>query len=76
MTDTPSHQEDWFSEETATFGDRLAGAREALVAGLSAEESEAEDLERALAPVRGDRTHFGALERLDRGRFAGLQAKA
>ena len=36
MTDTPSHQEDWFSEETATFGDRLAGAREAL--GISQED--------------------------------------
>lgn len=35
MTDTPPLQEDWFSEEIATFGDRLAGAREAL--GISQE---------------------------------------
>ena len=36
MTDTTPPQEDWFSEEIATFGDRLAGAREAL--GISQEE--------------------------------------
>lgn len=36
MTDTPPLQEDWFSEEIATFGDRLAGAREAL--GVSQED--------------------------------------
>lgn len=30
MTDTTETDEGWFSEETATFGDRLAGAREAL----------------------------------------------
>lgn len=36
MTDTTPRQEDWFSEEIATFGDRLAGAREAL--GITQEE--------------------------------------
>ncbi|MGC9417468.1 MAG: helix-turn-helix domain-containing protein [Rhodovulum sp.] len=30
MTDTTTDASDWYSEETATFGDRLAGAREAL----------------------------------------------
>ncbi|MGI3185370.1 helix-turn-helix domain-containing protein [Nioella aestuarii] len=36
MTDTTPQHEDWFSEEIATFGDRLAGAREAL--GISQED--------------------------------------
>ena len=36
MTETIPQQEDWFSEEIATFGDRLAGAREAL--GVSQED--------------------------------------
>ncbi|TBX25959.1 MULTISPECIES: helix-turn-helix domain-containing protein [Nioella] len=36
MTDTTPGQADWFSEEIATFGDRLAGAREA--AGVSQED--------------------------------------
>jgi transcriptional regulator with XRE-family HTH domain len=36
MSDTPPLHEDWFSEEIATFGDRLAGAREAL--GISQED--------------------------------------
>ncbi|TCP41397.1 Xre family transcriptional regulator [Rhodovulum marinum] len=30
MTDMTDDASDWYSEETATFGDRLAGAREAL----------------------------------------------
>ncbi|PIV73649.1 MAG: transcriptional regulator [Rhodobacteraceae bacterium CG17_big_fil_post_rev_8_21_14_2_50_65_11] len=30
MTDLTETEEGWFSDETATFGDRLAGAREAL----------------------------------------------
>jgi len=34
-TAAPEMTEDWFSDETATFGDRLAGARE--IAGLSQE---------------------------------------
>lgn len=36
MTDTTPQTDDWFSEEIATFGDRLAGAREAL--GISQED--------------------------------------
>lgn len=52
-----------------------AGSREALVAGLPTEDREAEHLEGALASVRRDGAHFGALEGLDRRRFAGLQAK-
>ena len=33
MEDVTQQNEDWFSEDTSTFGDRLAGAREA--AGMS-----------------------------------------
>ncbi len=33
MEDVTQQNEDWFSEDTSTFGDRLAGAREA--AGIS-----------------------------------------
>jgi DNA-binding XRE family transcriptional regulator len=29
MEDVTQQNEDWFSEDTSTFGDRLAGAREA-----------------------------------------------
>jgi transcriptional regulator with XRE-family HTH domain len=36
MTDSPADTQDWYSDETATFGDRLAGAREAV--GLGQEE--------------------------------------
>ncbi|WP_370270546.1 helix-turn-helix domain-containing protein [Nioella sp.] len=36
MTDSTRDDRDWFSDETATFGDRLAGAREAQ--GLSQED--------------------------------------
>ena len=53
-----------------------AGAREALGAGLPTEDGEAENLEGALASIGRDCAHFGALEGLDRRRFAGLQAKA
>ena len=53
-----------------------AGPSQALVARLPTEGGEADHLEGALAAVRRDRAHLGALERLDRRRFAGLQAKA
>ena len=53
-----------------------AGSREAVIARLSAEDREAENPEGALPSVRCDGAHFGALEGLDRRRFAGLQAKA
>lgn len=53
-----------------------AGAGETLVARLSTEGREAHDPEGALAPVRSDGAHLRALQRLDRGRFAGLQTKA
>lgn len=36
MTDAETGTDNWFSDETATFGDRLAGAREAT--GLTQEE--------------------------------------
>jgi len=36
MTTTPDIARGWYSDETATFGDRITGAREAL--GLSQEE--------------------------------------
>ena len=53
-----------------------AGAREAVIARLSTEDREAQHLEGALASVRRDGAHLGALEGLDRRRFAGLKAKA
>ena len=36
MTDADTHSDDWYSNDRATFGDRLAGAREAV--GLSQED--------------------------------------
>jgi hypothetical protein len=52
-----------------------AGASETLVARLSAEDGEAKNLHSALDSVWRDSPHFRAFERLDRRRFAGLEAK-